>query len=661
MRSSTKAWRCSNRRCGCRHDEGSLETVFVVIPAFAGMTEVSMDCRRCDRREGSRNPYANTLMPRHARPKEGFNFALDPASDLSLQRQVRQRIVDCIHRGVLRPSRRMPSSRALAMRLGVSRNTVSLAYDALLAEGFLVSRARSGVFVAPDPPRSRIAVHRRVVNPYSPLTSRLPAAFEEARFRCPANWHQYPQPFLDGRIGADLLPLAEWREAMRLACARQDAAQWNAGTDDADDPMLLEELRSKALPVRGIDVGSDELLVLASQRHALHLAIDLLVRRGTAVVVEEPCDGELHRQLVDKQAEICVLDPTLGKPLPRGAIVVTSPRRFHAELAASPGRLLAAVAAAEGVLIELDSAPDVRDGGRQQPSLLALDGEDRVIYIGRLAATVACGEPPGLLVAEAAFIERVRELRRHQGVAIPAPMQRAWAYFIGLGHYSAALARTGRTLERRRDALRDALNHYMHESVEIRNPPGASAYWVSVPPGFDARELAQAAAAKGVLLELAEIDGRETFLMGVTSLHESQIRAGVRALASITRRQRPAASAGGVEKMSPPLRGRALHRTMAGVTLLYDTVYGEPCTLRLHRNGDMSGTAGYANEDSDTGRWWIEGDRWFRQWQHWAYGEVCGFSVVVEDDQIRWYDDAGLLADSALIVRKPASRRKAQA
>ncbi|MBS0568253.1 MAG: PLP-dependent aminotransferase family protein [Proteobacteria bacterium] len=599
-------------------------------------------------------------MTRHARVKEGFNFVLDSSSRLSLQRQVRQRIVDCIHRGVLRPARRMPSSRALAARLGVSRNTVSLAYDALLAEGFLVSRARSGVFVAPDPPRSRIAAHRRVVNPYSPLASRLPAPFGEARFRCPANWHQYPYPFLDGRIGPDLLPLAEWREAMRLACARQDAAQWNAGTDDADDAMLLEELRSKVLPVRGIDAGSDELLVLTSQRHALHLSIDLLVRKGTAVVVEEPCDEELHRQLADRQAEISVLDPELGRVLPQGAIVVTSARRFHAALASAPGRLLAAVAAAEGVLIELDPGPEVRDGGRQQPSLFALDGEDRVIYIGHLAAAVSSGEPPGLLVADAAFIERARELRRHQGVMIAPPMQRSWAYFIGLGHYSAGLARNGRILERRRDALRDALNHYMHESVEIHNLPGTSAYWVSVPPGFNARELAQAAAAKGVLLELVEVGGSDVLLMGVTGLNEAQIRAGVHALASITRRQRPAASRGANEAPST-LRGRALRETMAGVTLLYDTVYGEPCTLCFHRNGEMSGTAGYANEDSDSGRWWIEGDHWFRQWQRWAYGEISSFSIVVDGDQMHWYDDAGLLADSALIVRKPASRRKERA
>src|SRR3546814_4949822 len=62
-----------------------------------------------------------------------------------------------------------------------------------------------------------------------------------------------------------------------------------------------------------------------------------------------------------------------------------------------------------------------------------------------------------------------------------------WAYFIGLGHYSAALVRAGRVLAERRTALRDALNHYLHERVSIETAPGASAYWVSVPAGMDAR------------------------------------------------------------------------------------------------------------------------------------------------------------------------------
>ena len=78
-------------------------------------------------------------------PPFGFSIAVDRQGPLSLQLQVRQRIIDALSLGVLRPGRRLPSTRLLARQTGVSRNTITLAYDALLAEGHLESRARSGI------------------------------------------------------------------------------------------------------------------------------------------------------------------------------------------------------------------------------------------------------------------------------------------------------------------------------------------------------------------------------------------------------------------------------------------------------------------------------------------------------------------------------------
>ncbi len=591
-------------------------------------------------------------MKRETRSRDDLNIVLDTTSALGLQHQLRQKLIDAIHRGVLRPGRRLPSSRKLAERIGVCRNTVSLAYDALLAENHLVSRSRSGIFVASDLSSGRIAPSSRNNSPTSKLTAGLPPNVEDAGFRCPQNWHQYPYPFLDGRVTPELLPLPEWREAMRLACSRHEALSWNLGTGDGDDPMLLEEMRSKILPVRGIDAGPDELLMAMSARHGLQLVCELLVRRGVPVVLEEPFDSELQRRLRERQADVSVLDPTLSESLPGAAIVVTSMRRSLQSDSTWPRRLLAAVASADGILVEQDMLPSTRQGNQLAPALYALNSDRRVVYVGSPAPVVACGEPPGVIVADAAFIERLRQLRRTQGTA-PSPIsQRAWAYFIGLGHYSATLARVGRVLESRRRALRDALNHYLHEFVSIETMPGASAYWVSVPATIDCRELVHRAAANGVLLEASRLStGREAICMGVTSLLEGQIRPGVHMLSQLVRGQLAPGSRRIEDAASAALSGRALRQAMSGATLLYNTVYGEPCTLEIRKNGELVGTAGYASEDCDRGHWWIEGDRWYRQWAQWAYGEVAGYAVVIENDQLRWYGSDGLLADTAVIIR----------
>ena len=74
---------------------------------------------------------------------------IDPGGPLSLQDQIRQAMVRAITSGDLPAGAKAPSTRGLAVRLGVSRNTVLLAYQGLQAEGYLVSRERSGLFVAP--------------------------------------------------------------------------------------------------------------------------------------------------------------------------------------------------------------------------------------------------------------------------------------------------------------------------------------------------------------------------------------------------------------------------------------------------------------------------------------------------------------------------------
>lgn len=591
---------------------------------------------------------------------DDLNIVLDPASGLSLQHQLRQKLIDAIHRGVLRPGRRLPSSRSLADRIGVSRNTVSLAYDALLADGHIVSRARSGIFVATDVPRMRIASGPRGSGEDGPLAARLPAAPDDRGFRCPGNWHQYPFPFIDGCVDSVLMPNTEWREALRLASSRHEINAISRRANDTDDAMLIDEVRGKVLPMRGIDADADEVLMTLSARHALQLIGSLLVVRGTPVVLEAPVDAEFERRMRDRQANLSMLDDYDGKALPHSAVVVTSARHSFAADSQRSRALLARLAEADAVLVEHDMPPGARDGSHVPPALRAMDDEGRVVYVGTLAPAISCGESPGIVVSEAAFIERLRQLRRIQGTQPPVLLQRAWAYFIGLGHYSAGLVRSGRVLEGRRTALRDALNHYLHQRVSIQTLPGASAYWVSLPENFDTREFAHAAASIGVLVEPTRLEGgREVLCMGVTGIDEARIRDGVKNLSRLIRGDLAATPRHLDDEPIAPLRGAALRRAMAGATLLYNTVYGEPATLVVHANGDLSGAAGFAGEDCDSGCWWIEKDRWHRQWQRWAYAEVSAYRMVVDGDQLRIYGDDGLLADTAVITRKPRRGGKA--
>lgn len=581
-----------------------------------------------------------------------MTIALDRTSPLSLQGQLRQRIVEAIYTGVLRPGRRMPSSRALATSLGVSRNTVVLAYGDLVAEGHLEARDRSGIFVSHKSMDGRVVGRRFPEANGSPIADRMTNVPGDRGPRCPQHWRQYPYPFWDGRIDAALVPLQEWRKAVRLASCPRDAAQWSEGNGELDDPMLVDELRTKVLPERGISALPEELLVTSSARQALQFLVTLLVQPGTPVWMEEPVDPELLATLQERGIRVEHFRPDMARSPPDRVIAVTSARSGIASGRWVRPAHVEAIARRNGIVIELDTPADTLEPGASRPALYANAACRNVIYVGRLSPVAACGTPPAFLVSDGSVVARLRRLRRVSG-ALPNPLQqRAWAYFLALGYYAASLHKARRVLMARKTALRDALNHYLHPAVQIGTMPGVSAYWVRCRDGQDAQALASQAAGAGVLIQPARLgEVREAFTMGVTGIPEERIREGVRTLAQLFRASHTRGDPG--TSMPRTLSGSALRRAIAGKTFLYNTVYGEPCTIRVCRSGELIGMAGYANDDPDRGRWWIDGDRWYRQWGHWAYGEIEAYAVAVDGDHLYWYDEAGTLVDKAVILRKP--------
>ena len=235
---------------------------------------------------------------------------LDPESPLNLQNQIRQKLVDGILSGALPPGHKLPSSRALAEQLEVSRNTVVLAYQQLVAEGYLESRSRSGIFVSREMLEARVGPGAR-----DDEDSEKQSAAWRSRIRRPGiarraarpelpNWSRYPYPFIDGEFDASLFPLAEWREASRLALSVRDVREWSTGAGDADDPMLIDEIRSKILTRRGIQARSDEILITQGTQNSLYLLSRLLADSSVTFGIEEPGNDQFRDLLRQDGAKI---------------------------------------------------------------------------------------------------------------------------------------------------------------------------------------------------------------------------------------------------------------------------------------------------------------------------------------------------------------------
>lgn len=590
---------------------------------------------------------------------------------MSLQAQLRARIVETIDSGVLPPSFKLPSSRQLGAQLGVARNTVSLAYEELIASGHLVSRERSGVFVAEGrKPASIVAIAgTQSSKESSAVMRRAPTkVIPGGQLRHPSDWRRFPYPFIEGLYDRTLFPISEWREASRMALGINEVANWSTDRGEADDELLVEQFRQKILTRRGIAAGPDEILVTVGEQQALHLTFELLCQSGTTIGLEDPGDPDVRALAYGRSAEVrhfpvgdtgvqfdgnlegidvFYLSPSRQRPTG-----VTMPQRQREALIAQASRH-------DTLIIEDDFECELSFLVDAPPALKSADSDGRVVYVAALSKVLSPGLRLGFLVGPADFIRAARRLR-NLTTRKPSPMmQRTAGIFLSLGHYDTMLRSLFRTYERRLIALRDALNHYRPLSIAIPPVTGGTCYWVRGPDNLDAEQLRTVAQNAGVLIEpatpyFAERQGRSNmFRLGVTSLDEAQIRPGIEALSLEMRKRAGSQSwptATSTEGSGSVLSRDELETSLSGVQINYETVYGEPCLIELHADGRMVGRAGYAGEDRDEGHWWIEGDRWCRKWNRWAYAEIGRYRVEKEANQIFWLDESGRRIDSAAIA-----------
>lgn len=587
--------------------------------------------------------------------------------------QLRGRIVAAIHEGLLTSDMKLPSTRKLAAELGVSRNTVTLVYQELLASGHLISRERSGIIVAPQRQVTRRELTKGLGEPVHPAEQSSimrKAAFrsaEQSRYRLPQEWRQIPFPFVEGYYDRTLFPTSEWREASRMALATSEVETWSTDTGDADDPLLIEQLRQKILPKRGIVASADEILVTVGEQQALFLAFELLSKTGTRVALEDPLEPDIRALVRATGADIVSFPVDDGgvrvdNSLDDIDLIYTSPSRQRPTgVCLTPERrrhLMEEANANDVLVIEDDFESDLSFLADIPPALKSNDPEGRVVYVASLAKVLSPGLRLGYLVGPSDFIRAARQLRRLV-TRKPSPItQRTAGIFLSLGHYDTLLRRLSKEFEQRLIALRDALNHYRPLAIEIPPVTGGTSYWVRGPDSLDGMALYAQALARGVLIEPAtpyfeNPAGRTNmFRLGVTSLADTQIRPGIAVLSEVMQSLAEAENTAG--SVGQILNQAQLRETLAGVRLNYRTVYGDPCIIDLHPDGAMSGIAGYAQDDRDTGRWWIEGEYWCRQWNQWAYGETRRFRVALEGEQIVWINEHDAPVDSAMLIRHTA-------
>lgn len=440
-------------------------------------------------------------MPRTGAYPIWSSFAPARAGGPPIQEQLVRFFRDAIAGGALKPGVRVPATRLLARELGLARNTVALAYERLVAEGFLEARQGAGTFVSAElPPQGRHPI--KAAERDKPLGSRRALSLPPDRAASPPHW-----PLTPGLPALDAFPRALWSRLAARFWRR--ASSLLAYGEPAGYRPLREALAAYLGAARGIICQADNLIVTSGTQEAVFIAALALADAGETAWVEHPGYEATRQALtlagltvvgvpVDEEG-LQVTEGQAQAPAARLALVAPSHHYPLGVVMSLPRRLaLLQWARQSGAyILEDDYDSEFRYGGAPVTTLKALDGEGgRVVYIGTLGKLLAPGLRLGFLVAPDRLVEALRAVRLRLDRHVSLPLQAVTAEFIGNGHLGAHIRRLRPLYGERRAALLAAAEALDEPRLRLIGPATGLHVVAALDPERDDRAAAAAARAR---------------------------------------------------------------------------------------------------------------------------------------------------------------------
>jgi GntR family transcriptional regulator / MocR family aminotransferase len=492
-------------------------------------------------------------MPRTNAPAVSVFLRVDARADTSLQRQIYDGLRGAILAGTLTAGVRLPSSRALADTLGVSRTTVVGALGQLIAEGYVTTTRASGTFVTTHLP----AAHRARATPANP--PRL-SARATALLAAPAGGRRLPgapRPFRLGTPAVDLFPVALWGRLAGRRIRRVTADMLDYG-DPAGFRPLRESIAAHVSMSRGVRCQADHVIVVAGAQDALQCIAQLLINPGDRVWLENP--GYLGARAaltaasataipVPIDAEGLDVDAGIRAAPDAKLVYVTPSHQYPLGVTMSLARRLALLrwaARTSAWIVEDDYDSEYRYTGRPVPALHGLDTQGRVIYVGTFSKTLFPALRLGFLVVPDALIDAARAMRGVIDQFLPAIDQAVLADFIGAGHFARHIRRMRVAYSERRDALTHAAGRYAGEHLRLLPTDGGLHVTGLLRRGANDIRVVTAALERGVEATPLSVyylpsgrGPRPGLVLGFAAVDPVRIGAGMRRLAETLRETLP--------------------------------------------------------------------------------------------------------------------------
>jgi GntR family transcriptional regulator/MocR family aminotransferase len=490
-----------------------------------------------------------------------------------LYRRIGHALKSAIRSGRLAHGARLPSTRALAMDLGVSRNTVMLAYEQLVAEGYVITRGRSTTSVAGGmPPLTRLMSARPKLEGRPRLSTYGQRLTKDPTMPPSGSYAARPglrYDFRYGRPAVEDFPHEVWRRLLAARARRTSIDAFGYGPPAGFGP-LREALADYLGRARGVSCDADQIVIVNGSQQALDLAARVLLDPGDGVVMEEPhysgarlvfeasgarltgvhvdAEGMDTGRLPAATARTRLACVTPCHQFPTGVIMPVGRRQALLDWASRTGAWV----------IEDDYVSEFRYEGRPLEALQALDRTGRVIYVGTFSKILFPALRLAYLVLPRPLVRAFVTAKWMTDRYTAMLGQEALTDFITSGHFERYLRRARAGNAARRRVLLDALTAHLGDRVEIAgdNAGVHLLVWLNdvAPPALPSVITRAVAAGVGVYPITPyyfQPPPRAGLLFGYAALTEAEIRTGIDRFAAVVPASRARSAPVSMARRSP--------------------------------------------------------------------------------------------------------------
>ena len=396
---------------------------------------------------------------------------INRSSSAPIYRQIEDFLRQMILDGALLPSQKLPSTRELALELGVSRITIKSVYEQLISEGYVQGKTGAGTFVSKGLDGETPVVPSVDTIRKDYLDENFSKTAEHISFSQASTRYGSILPFRPGVPALDKFPVKRWNKYLSRATTKSDIANFSYG-DLLGSEKLRASIARHLADSRGMKVDPKQILITSGAQQAFVLISYVLMNKNDTVWYENPghiagrdllkiVGGDVSPVPIDKEGlNLPYAVQNFSKP----KLIFTTPSHQQPlGITMSLQRRLTLLKYAHenaSWVIEDDYDSEFRYRGRPLPALAALDKVGRVLYVGTFSKSLFPSVRIGYVVVPEILVDTFAKTRNIFGQTSSAITEEALSNFMDDGGFAEHIRKMRRLYRERRDILLDALRNH---------------------------------------------------------------------------------------------------------------------------------------------------------------------------------------------------------